>query len=132
MPKVKPSVDVELPGWSSSSAATSASPMTSLEVDVGGRQHYVSYPTRQSSPGWGWTILYINRWLVLSSALLLNVANYSGWISFASVTSKAADYYRVSDSSIQLIVSVSYALGTPCCAAATLVFTKVIISDVSA
>jgi len=59
--------------------------------------------------------------------MLLNVAIYSGWISFASVTSKTADYYRVSDCSIQLIVSISYTLGVPCCAAATLIFTRLII-----
>jgi MFS family permease len=60
----------------------------------------------------------------LSSVLLLNLANYAGWISFASVASKAADFYHVSDSRVQLIVTVSYALGTPCCAAATYVFAR--------
>ncbi len=68
--------------------------------------------------------IYGRRWLVLLSVLLLNTANYSGWISFAAVTSKAAAFYRVSDSDIQLIVTVSYVLGIPACSAATYVFAK--------
>ncbi len=47
---------------------------------------------------------YGRRWLVLLSVLLLNLANYSGWISFAAVTSKAADFYQVKDYKVSLYV----------------------------
>ncbi len=62
---------------------------------------------------------YSSRWLLLTSVSLLNVANYSHWISFASVRSRAAHFYRVSDSLVQLLISVSYSLAVPCCAGAT-------------
>ena len=45
--------------------------------------------------------VYGKRWLILASILMLNLANYSGWISFAAVTSKAAQFYQVSDSQVR-------------------------------
>ncbi len=38
---------------------------------------------------------YSQRWWLLASVALLNIANYAHWISFASVNSKAAVFYQV-------------------------------------
>ena len=38
---------------------------------------------------------YSERWWLVASVSLLNVANYAHWISFASVNSKAAVFYQV-------------------------------------
>ena len=67
---------------------------------------------------------YPRRWLILASVLLLNLANYSHWISYASVQSKAAAFYDVSTADIQTVLTVSYSLGVPCCCAATYVLAK--------
>ena len=39
---------------------------------------------------------YPERWWLVASVALLNVANEAHWISFASVNSKAAVFYQVS------------------------------------
>ena len=36
---------------------------------------------------------YGQRWFILCSVLLLNISNYAHWIAFASVQSKAAEFY---------------------------------------
>ena len=36
---------------------------------------------------------YGQRWFILCSILLLNISNYAHWIAFASVQSKAAEFY---------------------------------------
>ena len=38
---------------------------------------------------------YGRRWFVLLSVLILNISNYAHWIAFASVQSKAAEFYRL-------------------------------------
>ena len=43
---------------------------------------------------------YPQRWSLVLSVALLNIANYSHWISFASVNSKAAIFYEVSTDDI--------------------------------
>ena len=40
--------------------------------------------------------LYSSRWILLISVTLLNLANYSHWVAFASVAKQAAEYYHVS------------------------------------
>ena len=40
--------------------------------------------------------LYSSRWILLISVTLLNLANYSHWVAFASVAKQAAEYYQVS------------------------------------
>ena len=39
--------------------------------------------------------LYSSRWLLLISVTLLNLANYSHWVAFASVAKQGAEYYHV-------------------------------------
>jgi len=39
---------------------------------------------------------YPQRWALVFSVALLNIANHSHWISYASVNSKAAIFYQVS------------------------------------
>ena len=41
---------------------------------------------------------YPSRWLLLLSVLLLTLANYSHWIAFAAVMSKAAHFYQARES----------------------------------
>ena len=67
---------------------------------------------------------YRKRWFVLLAVLTLNIANYSHWISYASVLSKAAEFYQVSHKDIQLILIISYSLGIPCACVATFILTK--------
>jgi len=43
---------------------------------------------------------YPQRWSLVASVAFLNIANYSHWISFASVSSKAAIFYQVSPDDI--------------------------------
>ena len=40
--------------------------------------------------------VYSSRWILLLAVTLLNLANYSHWVAFASVAKKAAEYYQVS------------------------------------
>ena len=61
------------------------------------------------------TRVYTDRWWMLSTVLLLNFANYSHWVAFASVTKNSAKYYDQTGDRIDLITIVSYALGIPCC-----------------
>ena len=60
-------------------------------------------------------MVYRDRWWMLSTVLLLNFANLSHWVAFASVTKNAAKYYDQTGDRIDLITIVSYALGIPCC-----------------
>ena len=39
--------------------------------------------------------LYRSRWLLLIAVTLLNLANYSHWVAFASVAKQGAEYYHV-------------------------------------
>ena len=52
---------------------------------------------------------------MLATVLLLNFANYSHWIAFASVTKSSAKYYDQTGNRIDLITIVSCGLGIPCC-----------------
>ena len=56
---------------------------------------------------------------MLVTVLLLNFANYSHWVAFASVTKNSAKYYDQTGDRIDLITIVSYALGIPFCIIAT-------------
>ena len=75
--------------------------------------------------------LYQSRWILLVSVTLLNLANYSHWVSFASVAKQAAEYYQVTGPEVNrfkqlllrfnllyqvdLIPMVSYGLCVPFC-----------------
>ena len=48
--------------------------------------------------------VYGRRWLVLVAVTLLNLANYSHWISFAAVAKHAAQFYRVSGPEVKDIL----------------------------
>ncbi len=64
---------------------------------------------------------YPQRWWLLLTAVLLNLANYSHWVSFPSVSKVAARYYDQSGEAMDLIPTLSYGLGVPCCLVATYV-----------
>jgi len=66
-------------------------------------------------------ILYKSRWPLLCAVTLLNLANYSHWISFASVAKHAAAFYDVSGPEIDLIPTLSYGLCIPFCMIAVFV-----------
>ena len=59
--------------------------------------------------------LYRSRWLLLASVTLLNLANYSHWVSFASVAKQGAEYYQVTGPVVDLIPMISYGLCVPFC-----------------
>ncbi len=62
---------------------------------------------------------YPTRWWLLLTVVLLNLANYSHWVAFPSVTKITAVYYDQSGDTMDLIPTVSYGLGVPCCLIAT-------------
>ena len=68
-----------------------------------------------AGPGPGQYRLYPGRWLLLAAVTLLNLANYSHWVAFASVAKQGAEYYQVSGPEVDLIPMVSYGLCVPCC-----------------
>lgn len=61
------------------------------------------------------------RWWLLVTVILLNLANYSHWVAFPSVTKMAAKYYDQAGETMDLIPTISYGLGVPCCLLATYV-----------
>ena len=62
---------------------------------------------------------YTNRWWILWTVSIFNIANNSLWISFASVASHVADYYKKDTDSVDLLSSIGFAVGIPLCIAAT-------------
>lgn len=59
--------------------------------------------------------LYGSRWLLLIAVTLLNLANYSHWVAFASVAKQGAEYYHVTGPEVDLIPMISYGLCVPFC-----------------
>ena len=59
--------------------------------------------------------VYRSRWLLLVSVTLLNLANYSHWVAFASVAKVGAEYYEVTGPEVDLIPMISYGLCVPFC-----------------
>jgi len=59
--------------------------------------------------------LYPSRWILLISVTLLNLANYSHWVAFASVAKQGAEYYQVTGPEVDLIPMISYGLCVPFC-----------------
>jgi len=59
--------------------------------------------------------VYSSRWIILLAVTLLNLANYSHWVAFASVAKQAAEYYQVSGPEVDLIPMISYGLCIPFC-----------------
>eukprot|EP00096_Caligus_rogercresseyi_P007109 TRINITY_DN2459_c0_g1_i1.p1 TRINITY_DN2459_c0_g1~~TRINITY_DN2459_c0_g1_i1.p1 ORF type:complete len:493 (+),score=163.32 TRINITY_DN2459_c0_g1_i1:15-1493(+) len=70
-------------------------------------------------------VSYPERWWILSSVVLLNLSNYSHWVAFPSVSKSAAEYYDQPGEAIDLISTLSYGSGVPCCILATLAVEKV-------
>ena len=64
---------------------------------------------------------YPQRWWLLTTVIILNLANYSHWVAFPSVTKMVAKYYDQSGETMDLIPTLSYGLGIPCCLLATYV-----------
>jgi len=64
-------------------------------------------------------IVYTERWWILGTVVLLNLANYAHWIAFPAVAKKAAAYYDVTGEQLDLIPTISYAAGVPTCLVAT-------------
>ena len=46
--------------------------------------------------------VYSSRWIILLAVTLLNLANYSHWVAFASVAKQAAEYYQVSGPEVRI------------------------------
>lgn len=65
--------------------------------------------------------VYPQRWWILSTVVMLNLANYSHWVAFPSVAKTAAKHYDQDGETMDLIPTVSYGLGVPCCLLATYV-----------
>merc|ERR1711971_500877 len=65
--------------------------------------------------------VYPQRWWILTAVVLLNLANYSHWVAFPSVAKTAAKHYDQTGEKMDLIPTVSYGLGVPCCFLATYV-----------
>jgi len=59
--------------------------------------------------------VYSSRWILLLAVTLLNLANYSHWVAFASVAKQAAEFYQVSGPEVDLIPMISYGLCIPFC-----------------
>ena len=62
---------------------------------------------------------YPERWWLLLTVVVLNLANYSHWVAFPSVAKQTAKYYDQSGETMDLIPTVSYGFGIPCCLLAT-------------
>lgn len=63
--------------------------------------------------------VYPERWWMMGTVILLNLANYAHWIAFPAVAKKAAAYYNVTGEELDMIPTVSYAAGVPTCLVAT-------------
>ena len=63
--------------------------------------------------------VYPQRWWILTTVVMLNLANYSHWVAFPSVAKTAAKHYNQTGETMDLIPTVSYGLGVPCCLLAT-------------
>jgi len=63
--------------------------------------------------------VYPERWWIMGTVILLNLANFAHWIAFPAVAKKAAAYYEVSGEELDLIPTVSYGAGIPTCLIAT-------------
>ena len=52
--------------------------------------------------------LYGSRWLLLVAVTLLNLANYSHWVAFASVAKQGAEYYHVTGPEVSIYQSIFF------------------------
>jgi len=52
---------------------------------------------------------YPERWWLLATVVILNLANYSHWVAFPSVAKNAAKYYDQVKKSLQNIIIKNYA-----------------------
>merc|ERR1712241_985890 len=55
--------------------------------------------------------VYPQRWWILSTVVMLNLANYSHWVAFPSVAKTTAKHYDQDGETMDLIPTVSYGLG---------------------
>ena len=57
-------------------------------------------------------MLYKSRWLLLIAMTLLNLANYSHWVAFASVAKQGAEYYHVTGPEVSQLSQFSFYIYT--------------------
>ena len=60
-------------------------------------------------------VAYRARWLILLAVYFLTIVNQILAISFAAINSKAASYFGRDPAQIDLLSSITYALGMPMC-----------------
>ena len=60
-------------------------------------------------------VAYRVRWLILLAVYFLTIVNQILAISFAAINSKAASYFGRDPAQIDLLSSITYALGMPMC-----------------
>ena len=63
--------------------------------------------------------VYPQRWWILSTVVILNLANASLWVAFPIVDKNVAKHYKQSVKKMDIIPTVHYGLGIPCCLIAT-------------
>ena len=59
--------------------------------------------------------VYPQRWWILATVVLLNLANSSHWVAFPIVAKKVAKHYNQSVDKMDSIPTVHSGLGIPCC-----------------
>ena len=58
-------------------------------------------------------IAYKLRWWVLATVAMLNMSINALWISYAPIATKTADYFEVTPSKVDILLSVGYLFGIP-------------------
>lgn len=67
---------------------------------------------------------YPSRWGMLMTVFCLNLANNALWISYSSVATISAEYYKKDVGAIDLLSSIGFFVGIPTCLASTWIVDK--------